>query len=262
MTALPSDGGPGRSLAESPAADPVVPRVELTDWWTRFGLVAGITTRALDFSLGLWSEEPSRQVMTRWQAFRTAFAEQFPTIILGHQIHGAHVEWHDSAPKGWLLVEGMDGHATGAAGVLLTVTVADCIPIYLAQPRRGVVALLHAGWRGVASGILERGLEVMLSATESGPEEVVMHCGIGICGGCYEVGSEVQERLARPGAPQGSHVDLRRLLEQRARALGVTEVTLSPFCTFHDHDRFYSHRASRGRDGRMVAYLGRARRAT
>jgi len=247
------------ALAEIAVADPAVPGLQLAEWGERFGIVAGITTRASGFNLGLWSEEPTGQVMARWRTFRSAFAGRFPSVILGHQIHGTAVRWHATDPGGWLLVEGVDGHATTLPGVLLTVTVADCIPVYLAAPELGMVALLHAGWRGVAAGILERSLAVLQGVSNGKCGNLVMHCGVGICGACYEVGSEVATQLTGAPAQGPARVDLRQLLAVRAGALGIGEVTVSPFCSAHDHDRFYSHRASGGRDGRMVAYLGRPR---
>jgi copper oxidase (laccase) domain-containing protein len=245
------------SDTEQPVPGPV-PRFELAPWWEELGLVAGITGRGTDpgrgFDLGLWTDAPVGEVMGRWRAFRTALAG-FDAVVLGNQVHG--VEVMTAGPgRGWIQVEGVDGWVTTTPGVLLTVTVADCVPVYLAAPRRGV-ALLHAGWRGVAGGILRRGLE-RLSALSGVPvNEIVTHCGVGICGNCYEVGSEV---IAACGLePLGAgpwHLDLRGRLADEARGLGVATVTRSSWCSAHDRSRFYSHRASRGADGRMVAYLG------
>lgn len=247
-----------RKVAESPVADPTVPRLELTDWAERFGLVAGITARGTGtgFSLGLWSEEPVGQVMTRWRAFRTAFGARFPAIILSHQIHGTQVAWHTATVPGWHLTDGSDGHGSNTPGHLLTVTVADCIPVYLAVPTKKAAALLHAGWRGTAARILERGLELLRAHAHCRTGDIVMHCGVGICGECYEVGSEVHERLLGAATSGPTHVDLRAILAQQAAELGVGDVTTSSFCTAHHRDRFFSHRASGGRDGRLVAYLG------
>ena len=251
-----------RKVAETPVPDPTVPRLELTEWAERYGLVAGITGRGPGsgggFSLGLWSEEPVGQVMTRWRAFRTAFGARFPTIVLSHQIHGTSVAWHGANAAGWLITDGIDGHATAALGHLLTVTVADCIPVYLVVPQKKVAALLHAGWRGIAGGILERGVELLRREAHCRMGDIVMHCGVGICGSCYEVGSEVYERLTGRTTDTPAYVDLRNVLAEQAGAMGLKEVTISTGCTAHDHERFFSHRASGGRDGRMVAYLGYA----
>lgn len=244
-------------LRETLLPDPAVPRMELTEWADRFGLRAGITSRGHGFSLGLWSEDSVGQVMTRWRAFRAAVRAGFPSQVLSHQVHGSEVRWHEGRGDGWLILDGVDGHATTSPGLLLTVTVADCIPIYLAVPGKGAVALLHAGWRGTATRILERGVEVLKGHAFASSGDIVMHCGVGICGSCYEVGSEVAERLT--GAPTSGpvRVDLRALLAAQAAELGIGEITVSPWCTAHDRERFFSHRASGGADGRQVAYLGR-----
>ena len=248
------------TLREQPVADPAVPRMELRDWAERYGVVAGITTRGSGrgFSLGLWSEENVGQVMTRWRALRAAFRPAFPGVVLSHQIHGTAVQWHRAGQDGWLILDGVDGHATRSPGVLLTVTVADCVPVYLIAPQKRVVALLHAGWRGTAGGMLQQGVDLVRREAFVTAPEIVMHCGVGICGSCYEVGSEVLERLTpgiRPGDP-AAHVDLRGVLVRQAAELGITELSVSPWCSAHDRAHFFSHRASGGRDGRMIAYLG------
>jgi YfiH family protein len=249
---------------ETPAGDAAVPRLELAEWAERWGFVAGITTRgssATPFSLGLWSEEPVGQVVSRWRAFCAAFAPRFPTVVLSHQVHGTRVDWHEAPPlaNGWLVLDGLDGHATTAPGVLLTVTVADCIPVYLAVPQKGAVALLHAGWRGSAGGVLGQGIDVLKWRAFAKASDIVMHCGVGICGLCYEVGSEVALRFGIGGGAGPVHLDLREILVDQARSLGVERISVSPWCSAHDREQFFSHRASGGRDGRMIAYLGTPR---
>jgi polyphenol oxidase len=117
--------------------------------------------------------------------------------------------------------------------------------------------LLHAGWRGTAGGILGRGLERLLAAVRSDTADVIMHCGVGICGDCYEVGSEVMLGCGAAADGEGPwHLDLRDRLVEQARELGLAQVTTSGWCSAHDRPAFYSHRASGGTDGRMVAYIG------
>ena len=246
-----------RALGETPAGDAALPRLELVEWAERYGLVAGITLRPM--SLGLWSDEPVGQVLSRWRAFRASFAERFPTLVLSHQVHGSAVQWHEALPEGWLVLDGFDGHATVDRGMLLTITVADCIPIYLTVPQKGAIALLHAGWRGAADGVLARGVELLKRHAFAKGTDIVMHCGVGICGTCYEVGSEVAMRFGLPASATPVPLDLRAVLARQARELGIEEVSVSPWCSAHDRDRFFSHRASGGRDGRMVAYLGRGK---
>jgi YfiH family protein len=257
---LPRAGPGGGAIAtvaeELVSGNP--PRFELVGWRRELGLTAGITGRGSEpgrgFDLGLWSEAPVGDVMRRWLLFRRSLPG-FPAVVLGNQIHGAEVMTVGPA-RGWIQVEGIDGWVTTAPGVLLTVTIADCIPVYLVAPGKGV-ALLHAGWRGTAAGILCRGVERLRQVTRADVTDFVMHCGVGICGPCYEVGSEVVTGCGLTADGPGPwHLDLRETLVDQAAGLGIRRVTRSAHCSAHDRPTFYSHRASRGADGRMVAYLG------
>jgi len=244
-------------LRENPLSG-MVPRFEIPGWSERYGVVAGITGRGSEpgrgFDLGLWSSEPVGDVMSRWLTFRREMAN-FPAVVLGNQVHGVEVMSVDGG-RGWIQMEGIDGWITTQPGILLTVTIADCVPVYLLAPARGV-ALLHAGWRGTAGGILGVGVDRLLAETGCPVKEIVMHCGVGICGECYEVGSEVVLGCgAAADGPGPWHIDLREQLMKQARVLGLDHVTNSAWCSAHDRRRFYSHRASGGTDGRMVAYVG------
>ncbi len=237
-----------------------VPRWEVPGWRERFDVVAGITGRGDDpshpFDLGLWTDQPVGQVMARWRAFRASLTDT-PAVVMAHQVHGNRVHWHTAAGEGWTILEGADGHATASPGLALLVTVADCIPIYLVAPERRAIALLHAGWRGTASGILANGLALLEQQTGARPEEVVLHAGVGISGPCYEVGAEVVVGVGRSvDGPGPWHLDLRQVILEQAAALGIGEASASGLCTVTQRSEFFSHCGSAGRDGRMVAYLG------
>jgi hypothetical protein len=241
-----------------PAEGP--PRLELAEWRSRWGIVAGISTRGpadTPCDMGLAGDAPVGVVLARWHRLLAACSPA-RSLVAARQVHGSEVRWHGAGQgSGLHLIEGVDGHATGVPDLLLGVTVADCIPVYLADPVRRLIALLHAGWRGTAGGILAAGVRLLVDRGAR-PEDLVMHAGVGICGPCYEVGPEVLSVFGRAPAPSGrGHLDLRSVLAGQARAAGVGEVTVSPWCAAHDRTRFFSHRASRGGDGgRMVAYLG------
>jgi len=248
-----------RVLAERFLPDPMVPRAEVPEWRKRFGLVAGLTVRGGNggFSLGLQTEEPVGQVMGRWRAFLHAVREPFPAFQMARQAHTAIVVWHEGVGPGWHVTADVDGHATAQSGLLLGVTVADCVPVYLAAPGGAMFALLHAGWRGVAAGMLERGVGLLASRAGVGAADIAVHLGVGICGACYEVGPEVVKAIEGRRVRGATHLDLRGALAARAERLGVRDLSRSPHCTACSPDRFFSHRGSGGRDGRMVAYLGR-----
>jgi purine-nucleoside/S-methyl-5'-thioadenosine phosphorylase / adenosine deaminase len=247
--------------AERPRPAAAVPRAELEEWRERFGLLAGITERGggtPPFSLALKSpEENAETILERLRALRADVRPAFTAFQMAHQVHGTRVAWHDAVAPGFHLLDDTDGHATRQPGLLLAVSVADCVPIYLAANDGSAIALLHAGWRGVAAGMLEAGLAALRERAGVTAGDVVIHCGVAICGGCYEVGPEVIRAVEGRAAAGPEHLDLRAALARRARAAGVREVTVSPFCTSCDGARFFSHRASRGDGGRQLAYLGR-----
>lgn len=251
-------------VREVPIPGPV-PRYVIPGWDERYGVYAGITGReepagesapSGDFDLGLWGTGSVRVAMERWNAFRTA-EPGFASVRLAHQCHGIRVLVHENASPGWEIVDAADGHVTGQRGVLLVVTVADCIPVYLHDPVGGVIGLLHSGWRGTAGDILAAGIAAMIGRLGCVVENIVMHCGVGICGACYEVGSEVMDGCGKLREGAGPwRLDLREALADRGRELGVREVSTSHFCSKDDSAHFFSHRGSGGADGRMVAFIG------
>ena len=172
------------------------------------------------------------------------------------QVHGAVVRVHSTLPDGYVLASDCDGHATRTPGVLLAVTLADCVPVFVADPVNRAVALLHAGWRGVAEGVVESGLTAMADAFGSDPADLWVHAGPSICGRCYDVGPEVFSALglARPPAP--APLDLRATALRRATAVGVpsANATSSDECTLCGDGRYFSHRG--GDQGRHLAFLG------
>jgi YfiH family protein len=229
--------------------------VELADWHEHYGLVAGVSLRGWD--LGLASLESTQRVLQHWWTFQRQFQPHFTATVTARQCHGTNLALHDAATSGWHLLDERDGHVTRRAGLLLTATVADCVPVYLAVPGSGWLGLVHAGWRGIASGIVEGGLQRLVDLSGCAVSDIIMHCGVSICGSCYEVGPEVASAVSGRRVEGAEQLDLRAAAARRAMDLGVRRVTCSPWCTAHDESRFYSHRRSHGSDGRMVAYLGR-----
>lgn len=220
-------------------------------------LVQGVSSRGDDddpFDLGLFGTGPVGRALERWGALRRATG--FPRAVHARQVHGARLLAHGEGPPGLLVSEGYDGHWTDAPGVLLTVSVADCVPIFLVDPERRAVAALHAGWRGVAAGMLEAGVRALAAGVGSRPGDLWAHFGPAICGACYEVGPEVHEALGLdvPAAP--TPVDLRAELARRARklAIPVEGTTLSEHCTRCTASGLFSHRG--GDAARQMGFIG------
>jgi polyphenol oxidase len=180
-------------------------------------------------------------------------------LCASRQVHGADVLRIDSAERrgGEALPLDADGHATAAAGIGAMVLTADCLPVALAGGR--AVAMVHAGWRGVAAGVLEQGVRALREVGGGvGPIYAAIGPGAGVC--CYEVGPEVHARFGTDGDAghyrRGERIDLRAIARERLLAAGVVEVLDAGACTICD-ERFFSHRREGGRAGRQagVAWL-------
>lgn len=156
-----------------------------------------------------------------------------------------------------------DAAVTRLVDVPLAVRVADCLPVFFADDRPSVVAVAHAGWRGLAAGVLEATLEAMRVDASS----VVAWLGPAIGPHVFEVGVDVLEAFgARDSASKRHFVargtdkwlaDLRGLARQRLAAAGVARVDSCGHCTYTDEARFYSYRRDRS-SGRLGAFIWRA----
>jgi len=176
-------------------------------------------------------------------------------LARGYQVHGSRVRWVQAPPAEHAprpcSEDEADGQATALAHVGTLVLAADCLPVALGAD--GAVAMLHAGWRGLAGGVLEQGVHVLRS--RAGAREIVAVLGPAAGSCCYEVGPEVQRALGR-SARARANIDLRALARERLSAAGVRVLAEADTCTIC-HERFFSHRREGQRAGRQggVAWL-------
>jgi YfiH family protein len=247
VTARPAGDTPAPDIA-GPAAD----REPIADF-SAFGVRAFTTTRAAG-SFALDSGEPVRDVIARWRALQAGLRGPVgadAALATAHQVHGRRVLVHSAGWSGWLRHPEADGHASASPGLAMAVTIADCVPVFIAHPS-GAIALLHAGWRGTETKLVAEGIAA-LRGLGAAAGDLRVHLGPAICARCYEVGPEVYARLTGRTVDRPTTVDLRALLADQARAAGVARIEVSPFCTRCDNDRFFSHRA--GDWGRQLAVL-------
>lgn len=246
----------------------LVPHWPLLEWRERWPeLKVGITYRgprkldgtgprtaeAFDLRL-IGATRPG--TVERWLSFREWSG--FPAVVHAPQVHGTAVLRHEEASAAWRITDPADGHVTGLEGLMLTVSIADCVPVYLYDPAARVIGLLHAGRKGVAGEILAAGLGEMTELGAAAPR-VHVHAGPSICGECYEVGPEVHGELGLPIPTKPEPVDLRKILRRQALALGIPseQVSAATECTLCSPDAgLFSHRA--GHAGRQVAFIGLA----
>lgn len=205
---------------------------------------------------GLTTGGSSRDVERRYEML--AIATGMRSSVVARQVHGTRIVEADSSSGGGSRVVGeADGLVTSARGVLLAVTAADCVPVFIVDLEGRGIALLHAGWRGAAGGMLEAGLSMLKARFGVVPADVTLYLGPSICGACYEVGAEVLRAFRRDAAGPAK-LDLRAELAQEAVRSGVSaeRVVQSQWCTRCGPVHLHSHRARGVKAGRMAAFLG------
>lgn len=263
-------------------------------------LTAGFSTRTGGFStcfggrdlnLSLLPADDPQAVERNRAAFLAALVRdrmQATTVAL-KQIHSGIIHVIHKAPRQALTG---DGAVTNVPRMLLRVSVADCVPVLVADPRRKVVGAFHAGWRGTVQRIVEKGIGLMRMEYESDPRDLIAAIGpcIGAC--CYAVGEEVVDQFTTqfhygqelfrevtdddpikrkypllfltaraPGhsdlGPQ-IHLDLVEANRRQLLAAGLSPANIwgSGLCTSCRVDRLFSHRKEGGFTGRMVGAIG------
>lgn len=187
------------------------------------------------------------------------------TPVYLNQVHGARVVRLTAADaRADATLHDADGSVTTESGIACTAQVADCLPVLFAAPHGRAVGAAHAGWRGLAAGVLEATLAQVCDAAECGPGEVQAWLGACIGPMAFEVGPDVLDAFdASPAKPSSRFVakgqgkwlaDLPSLARDRLGAAGVRAVSGGEWCSVSDPSRFFSFRRDRV-TGRMAAVI-------
>ncbi len=249
-------------------------------------------------NLGVFTEDAPDVVLENRRRLAAALGFAPERVTIGRQVHGAELAIHDGSqtpspfaePGAW--IPEVDGHVTAEPGLPLLVFVADCVPVALSGP--GGVAMLHCGWRGLASsgrsfrsdgvgnttsrppaggrppsgrsssadavgsttaGLVEAGVAAV------GATHAAVGPSIGPC--CYEVGEEVLEAFRGLGEGVSSKrmLDLPEVARRLLHGAGVEWIESSGICTSCEQGLFFSHRRDMGRTGRQAGLVWRHREA-
>jgi YfiH family protein len=186
-------------------------------------------------------------------------------MVSPHQVHSAVVRAVNAQARGTVL-ERTDALISDTPGVYLMLRFADCVPVLFYDPVRRAVGLAHAGWRGTVEKIGQATVQAMVETFGCRPVDILAGIGPSIGPCCYEVGDEVVEaaRAAFPVAPHlvdrrangRDHLDLWEANRHQLVARGLAKVEVSGLCTACRTDEWFSHRAERGRTGRLGAVIG------
>ena len=195
-------------------------------------------------NLGSWTDdEPVRIAENRRRVQQRAGGRR---LLQGRQVHGAHVASEQGEG------EEADGQATARGDAAPIVLVADCLPIALVAP--GAVAMVHAGWRGLAEGVIAAGVAAVRAlAADGATVAAAIGPGAGPC--CYEVGDEVRAAFGDRSPPTRT-LDMKAIAAGQLAAAGVDEVHDAGLCTMcADPVLFFSHRRDGGVTGRQAGLV-------
>lgn len=233
------------------------------DWPAPANVKAVITTRAggvsggpfASFNLGLRAGDDPRAVAANRARLRAALPQE-PKWL--RQVHGIGVADADAITG----ATEADASIARGAGTVCVVMIADCVPVLFTDRAGSVVAIAHAGWRGLVGGVIEN----TVSALARDPGELLAYLGPGIGPGAFEVGPDVRNafiaRVPQAAAAFAPHVpgkwlaDLFLLARQRLRRAGVESIHGGGVCTYTDAARFFSYRRDKT-TGRMAALIWR-----
>jgi YfiH family protein len=218
----------------------------------------GVGTAPHDtLNLGLRADDKPEAVAENRRRVRAAVPGE-PLWL--RQVHGAGVVDADAPAEP--IEPPADASVTIQPGRVLAIMVADCLPVVMSDERGSVLGVAHAGWRGLAGGVLENALRAM-QAKQPAARGWRAWVGPGIGPAAFEVGEDVLQAFApdgpealalfapRPGLPGKWLADLPALARLRLRRAGVAQPALSGLCTVSGADRFFSYRRDRV-TGRMA----------
>lgn len=190
----------------------------------------------------------------------------YPLVVSVRQEHGSEILVLDRPLKiGEQFLDGWDAVVTNQPKTLVTVRTADCVPVLIADVSCGSVGAVHAGWRGIADGIVPKTVRKMVE--RFGGDPTAFHVAIGPAAGpcCYEVNAPVIEQLM-PDVPRSSillnrtgpdagYVDLKGVIARQATSLGIRHdhVHVVDVCTMCRSDLFFSYRREGRVHGTMVS---------
>lgn len=198
-------------------------------------------------------DDPEHVAWSRIQLLKE-LDENLSGIIVPRQTHSTNVKVVTTIEDD---LEGVDGVITKEKGLIIGVSTADCVPLLMADKAEGVIAAVHAGWRGAVGGIVQNAINVMKKLNVK-PERIKCWMGPCICEKCFEVGEEVASQFPEVvinRTYEKPHVDLALYIEMILIELGVkkTNIEKPKVCTHCNPSEYFSARTHSIKSGRIYS---------
>lgn len=218
----------------------------------------GVSSGALGMNLSFNVGDDKVNVIENRRRFFGSLHIGLDELAFPMQCHSSNVR----SISTWGGYEDCDGLVTNEYGVFIAISVADCVPVFLFDPKTRTLAGIHAGWRGTASGIVKNGIGLMRSEFASDPKNLIAFIGPSAGKCCYEVDEEVGGKFAPEvvsNATKGKKkVDLKGANRQQLISEGVPDANIEVHegCSIHETALYHSHRRDGKGSGRMMAVAG------
>ena len=219
--------------------------------------IGGVSPAPFGMNLSLATNDTKENVFKNRELFFGELGIPLENINFQKQIH--------SDISKCILAGGFAGECdatyTNVKDTFLTVSVADCLPVFLYDPIKKVIAAIHAGWRGSAEKIVSKTIENIKSGFSTSPSDLIAYLGPCISQEYFEVGEEVgalfRDEVKFPKSEK-FHIDLKKENFLQLVETGVLEknIEVSPNCTYKESEIFHSYRRDRDRSGRMFGAIG------
>jgi len=240
-------------------------------------VVAGFTTRHEGVSrppynslnLGSNTLDSPHNVEGNRSLLARSFGATLDRFLTVTQVHGTDLLVIDTPNpefSHFLKLE-CDGIVTNQPGLMIAICIADCVPILLHDPVRGVVAALHAGWQGTVGNIAGKGIEAMTKLFGCQPKDILAAVGPAISGNCYQVDAPVRDAFRKAGLPWELYaqqdgegkwlLDLPRANRQQLldAGLAAAQVESEEHCVCCNQELFFSYRRDGGDTGRQAGFI-------
>lgn len=224
-------------------------------------------------NLGFRRGDPDENVLENYRRFCAAAGFDFSTLVASSQDHHTFIRRVGRENRGtgvWKPkdMQSVDGLVTNEPGVTLVTHYADCVPLFLLDPQKWAIGLVHAGWRGTAAKIGAAAVAAMVREFGSRPQDVLAGIGPSIGPCCFEVDAPVRDSFAalrelspsdfiREDGGGKYYIDLWEANRRVLLEAGIPEsgITVAGICTRCSADLLFSHRASGGKRGSLAAFM-------
>ena len=232
----------------------------------KFGLsvVTAAFSKRQDGNMSLCYGDTGDSLQNR-KKFLSSIGIDYHDLVCAKQAHGKNVEYVKEKNKGngalnyESSVAGTDGFITDKKGVPLAILTADCLSVFIYDPKRPAVALLHAGWRSTERNIAAEGVRALQEIFGSVPQRLFVGFGPSIRSCCFEVADDFKSNFPFGIAARGGRnfMDIALINQQQLINCGVKEKNIFDpgFCTFSDNQDYFSFRKEADEAGRMISVI-------